>query len=108
MELWTGLACLVADPACKEFKRFGDNGKGAWVNIVASAGDAQNFTEIVGQRARELDCILLEVDEAKLLESRLEEPDYPEELLDMRTTALRQPDDTIFGTFHIWLQSEIN
>ena len=38
MELWTGIACLVADPGCKEFRRFGDDGKGAYVNIVAWAG----------------------------------------------------------------------
>jgi len=108
MELWTGLACLIADPACEDFRRFGDKGKGAWVNIVAWADDAQHFRKIAGQRARELDCLLLEVDETKLLEIRLEEPDYPEELLDMRTTAFRQPDDTIFGTFHVWVQSDMN
>jgi hypothetical protein len=35
--IWTGIACLVADPNCKNFKRFGDDGKGAYVNIVAWA-----------------------------------------------------------------------
>ena len=36
MELWTGLVCLVVDPACQNFKRF-DDGKGANVYVVAWA-----------------------------------------------------------------------
>jgi hypothetical protein len=108
IELWTGVACLVADPNCKEFRRFGDNGQGAYVNIVAWANSDKDFAERVKRVASELDCILLEVDGTQLLDSRMEEPDYPEELITMRTTARRQPDDTIFGTFHIWVQSDVN
>lgn len=37
MEIWTGVACIVANPNCKGFRRFGDNGKGAYVNLAASA-----------------------------------------------------------------------
>jgi hypothetical protein len=43
MELWTGIACLVADPNCKDFRRFGDDGKGAYVNIVAWASSGKEF-----------------------------------------------------------------
>src|ERR1700722_10783242 len=35
-------------------------------------------------------------------------PDFPEELIDLRQTANRQPNDTVFGTFHIWHQEESN
>lgn len=109
MELWTGLACLVADPSCKEFRRFGDDGKGAYVNVVAWADSAQHFAERVRQiSASQLDCILQELNGVQFLEERLAEPDYPEELLTMRATAHRQPEDIIFGTFHIWIQSDIN
>jgi hypothetical protein len=59
MELWTGIACLVADPKCKDFKRFGEDGKGAYVNIVAWASSEEAFRVLVKQRANELDCILL-------------------------------------------------
>jgi hypothetical protein len=108
MELWTGLACLVADPKCEEFRRFGDDGKGAYVNIVAWADSEESFVERVRQAAIELDCILLEIDSTQLLDSRMEEPDYPDELITMRATAQRQPNDTIFGCFHIWAQSDVN
>jgi hypothetical protein len=76
MELWTGLACLVADPKCEEFRRFGDDGKGAYVNIVAWANSEESFVERVK-----------EVDGTQLLDSRMEEPDYPDELITMRATA---------------------
>jgi hypothetical protein len=108
MELWTGLACLVADPKCEEFRRFGDDGKGAYVNIVARADSEESFVERVRQTATELDCILLEIDGTQLLDSRMEEPDYPDELITMRATAQRQPNDTIFGCFHTWAQSDVN
>jgi hypothetical protein len=108
MELWTGLACLVADPNCEGFRRFGDDGKGAYVNVVAWANSEESFGERVKQVATELDCILLEIDGAQLLDSRMEEPDYPEELITMRATAQRQPNDTTFGHFHIWVQSNVN
>jgi hypothetical protein len=108
MEIWTGLACLVADPKCKEFRRFGDDGKGAYVNIVAWAASAAQFEERVGAIVPTLDCILMELEDVMLLESRMDEPDYPEELFNMRSTAQRQPADIVFGTFHIWLQSDVN
>lgn len=108
MQLWTGIACLVADPNCKEFQRFGDDGKGAYVNIVAWARSESEFGERVKQVSTELDCILLEVEHVQLLDKRLEEPDYPEELLTMRSTAERQPNDIVFGTFRIWTQSDLN
>src|SRR3954452_1697009 len=103
-QIWTGIACLVADPNCENFKRFGEDGKGAYVNIVAWATSARGFGERVKQMAVELDCLLLELNRVKLLELRLEEPEYPEELLTMRTTAERQPLDVVFGSFNIWTQ----
>jgi hypothetical protein len=68
MELWTGLVCLVADPACQNFKRFGD-GKGAYVNVVAWAESAKHFEDRVAAIAkRDLDCIALEIEQVELLE----------------------------------------
>jgi hypothetical protein len=58
--------------------------------------------------ATELDCILREIDGTQLLDSRMEEPDYPGELITMRATAQRQPNDTIFGCFYTWAQSDVN
>jgi hypothetical protein len=110
MEVWTGVACLVADPKCKGFKkgRFGDDGKGAYVNVAASVNSEAEFTEWVERIVPTLDCILLELEGAKPIDKRMEEPDYPEELIDMRSTAQRQPADLVFGTFHIWTDSHKN
>lgn len=108
MEIWTGVACIVADPKCKGFNRFGDDGKGAYVNLVASVNSEAEFTERVEQFVPTLDCILLELDHVQLLDKRMEESDYPEELITMRSTAQRKPADLVFGRFHIWTESDIN
>jgi len=108
MELWTGIACLVAGSKCKEFRRFGDDGKGAYVNIVACAASEQEFAERATWMATDLDCILLELEHVMQLEKRMDEPDYPEELITMGNTARRQPKDVVFGTFHVWTQNEAN
>jgi hypothetical protein len=108
MEVWTGVACLVADPKCKEFRRFGDYGKGAYVNVAASVNSEAEFTERVERIVPTLDCILFELDGVKPVDERMREPGCPEELIDMRSTALRQPADLVFGAFHIWTESHIN
>ena len=108
MELWTGLVCLVADPAWKNFKRFGD-GKGAYVNVVAWAESAKHFEDRVASIAnRDLDCIALEIEKVELLETVLERENCPDEFFTMRATARRQPDDVLFGGFHIWVQDDVN
>ena len=108
MNIWTGIACLVADPNCKEFRRFGDNGKGAYVNIVAWASSEQEFADRVKRTVAELDCLLLELEGVKLLEQRMEETEYPEELITMRATSERQRKDVVFGAFHTWTESDEN
>lgn len=67
MEIWTGVACIVADPKCKGFNRFGDHGKGAYVNLVASVNSEAEFTERVERFVPTLDCILLELDHVQLI-----------------------------------------
>lgn len=108
MDIWTGVACLVADPNCKEFRRFGDDGKGAYVNIVAWASSAEEFADRVKRTAAELDCLLRELAGVKLLEDRMEEPEYPEELITMRATSQRQMKDVVFGNFYTWTESDEN
>lgn len=108
MEVWTGVACLVADPKCKNFRRFGDDGKGAYVNVVASVESEAEFKGRVERIVPTLDCVLLELDHVQPLEKRMQELDYPEELITMRSTAERQPADLVFGTFYTWNQSDVN
>jgi hypothetical protein len=108
MELWTGLVCLVANPACKNFKRFGD-GKGAYMNVVAWAESAKYFEDRVTAIAGEqLDCIVREMEQVELLEAALRREGCPDELFTMRATAYRQPNDVLFGSFHVWFQDDVN
>jgi hypothetical protein len=95
-----------ADPDCKEFRRFGDDGKGAYVNIVAWAASEQEFF-----RPRETDGGGTGLSRAgtgtrKAFGTTYGRRRYPEELITMRTTAQRQPKDVVFGTFHIWTQTD--
>jgi hypothetical protein len=99
MELWAGLAELRADPTCKNFRRFAA-GKGAFVWVVAWE-ESQSASE-------GLDCILYGIEEVEPLEEKIGRGEYPEEFIDMRATATRQPQDTVFGTFHIWHQDDRN
>jgi hypothetical protein len=108
MNVWTGVACLVSDPKCKEFRRFGDDGKGAYVNVAASVNSEAEFNERVERIVPTLDCILLELEGVKPIDERVEEPDCPEEIINMRSTAQKQPSDLVFGAFHIWTESDIN
>ena len=106
-DLWSGVACLKASPEVKNFRRFG-KGKGAFVNIVAWADSQSDFEVHVKRQVEDLDCILVELEGVHLLEDRMKAEEYPEELITMRETANRQPDDTVFGTFHVWYQNESN
>jgi hypothetical protein len=107
MDLWTGLACLKANPAVKGFRRFG-KGKRAYVSVVACVESQAAFEERVRRHSEGMDCILVELEHVQLLEARMSEDDYPEELITMRGTAARQTGDTVFGTFHTWDQEDAN
>ena len=107
MDLWTGLACLKANPKVKGFRRFGD-GKGAYVNVVACVESQAAFEERVKRHSEGMDCILVDLEQVQLLEARMSADDYPEELITMRETAARQTSDTVFGTFHTWDQEDSN
>jgi hypothetical protein len=108
MEIWTGLVCLVADPTCKDFKRFGD-GKGAYVNVVAWAESASHFEgRVTAIAVEQLGCIVREIEQIELLEAALQRKECPDEFFTIRATAERLPDDVLFGTFHIWNQDDVN
>ena len=106
-DIWAGIACLKASPNAKNFRRFGV-GKGAYVNVVAWATSQAAFAEKVKRHAQGLDCILVELENVQLLDSRLSAAEWPEELSTMRETARRQQEDTVFGTFHVWHEDRDN
>jgi hypothetical protein len=78
------------------------------VNVVACTESQEAFEERVKRHVKGLDCILVELENVQLLETRMSSGEYPEDLIDMRQTATRQPNDTVFGTFHIWHQEDSN
>ncbi len=79
------------------------------MNVVAWAESAKHFEQRVTAIAKEqLDCIVRELEQVELLEVALLCEGCPEEFFTMRATARRQPDDVTFGTFHVWVQDDVN
>jgi hypothetical protein len=79
------------------------------VNVVACAESAKHFERRVTAIAKEqLDCIVREMEKVELLESTLQREGCPDEFFTMRTTAERQPNDVVFGGFHVWAQDDMN
>jgi hypothetical protein len=79
------------------------------VNVVAWAESAKHFERRVSAIAKEqLDCIIHEMEKVELLESTLQREGCPDEFFTMRTTAERQPNDVVFGGFHVWAQDDVN
>lgn len=75
---------------------------------MACVQSQEAFEERVKRHVEGLDCILVELENVQLLETRMSREGYPEELINMRLTATLQPEDSVFGTFHIWEQDEAN
>jgi len=105
MQLWVGKAELRANPNCKNFRRFGTD-KGAFVWVAAWASSQAAFEARVKVMSESLDCILYGLEEVELLDAKMQGQDYPEEFIDMRATANRQPQDTVFGPFYTWSQDD--
>ena len=78
------------------------------MNVVAWAESAKHFEQRVTASAEQLDCLIREMEKIELLEVALEREECPEEFFTMRTTAERQPNDVVFGTFHIWAEDDVN
>jgi hypothetical protein len=87
---------------------FAEDERGAYVNVIAWACSEEEFCKKVRKAAADLSCILQESEKVQLLEQRMEETEYPDELITMRATAQRQPDDIVFGTFYTWVQDDRN
>jgi hypothetical protein len=107
MDIWTGLACVKLNPEIKDVDPF-DGGRGAWSNVVAWADSQTEFEKRVRRHAEGMGYILIELDGIQLLETRMSREGYPEELIEMQQAATRQPEDSIWGTLHIWERDESN
>jgi hypothetical protein len=105
MELWVGLAELRGNSNCKDFRRFGKD-RGAFVWVTAWAESQAAFETKVKVMSETLDCVLYGLEEVGLLDEKMEADNYPEEFINMRATATRQPQDTVFGPFHPYKQDD--
>lgn len=104
MKLWIGLAGLKPKPKCKRFGK----GKGAYVHIAAWAESREAFEEHVKKRVDGLDCYLWDFDDVGLIEDRIKSGDFPDEFLDIQSVAIRNPQDTVYGDFHVWERNDAN
>ena len=78
------------------------------MNVVAWAKSQTEFELKIETHVQSLDCILIELENVQLLEARMREQDFHEELITMREIANRQQEDAVWGTFHIWHQEDAN
>lgn len=104
MKLWIGLAGLKPKPHCKRFGK----GKGAYVHIAAWAESRDAFEKHVKLRVEDLDCYLWDFDDVGLMEDRIGAGDFPDEFLDIQSTAMHNPQDTVYGDFHVWERDDAN
>jgi hypothetical protein len=97
-ELWIGLAEVIALPGCK---RLG-TGKGAFVKVALWANSDSDFYSRVAKAISELDLELLELEDREPLTKKMAHNQAGDETLQMAETARMNPTDVVFGTFHIW------
>ncbi len=99
-EIWIGLAEVVALPGCK---RLG-SGKGAFVKVALWADSDADFYSKAKRAISELDLHLLELEEREPVAERLSRAG--DEMTQMAETARKNPEDVVFGTFHIWQKTD--
>ena len=78
------------------------------MHVFAWADSREAYSKRVQTITEELDCILVDLEEVELLEIKMDSGDFPEEFFEMRNTAVRQPKDVVFGTFHVWHADQVN
>lgn len=101
-EIWIGLAEVVTLPGCK---RLG-TGRGAFVKIALWATSDSDFYSRVEEAISALGLKLGDLEDREPLATRLSRITTGEETLQMAKTAKENPDDVVFGTFHIWEQTD--
>jgi hypothetical protein len=101
-EIWIGLAEVVALPGCK---RLG-TGQGAFVKIALWASSDSDFCTKVEKAISDLDLRLLELEDREPFSKRLSRIEAGAETLQIAETAKKNPGDAVFGTFHIWEQTD--
>lgn len=101
-EIWIGLAEVLALPGCK---RLG-TGKGAFVKVMSWANSESDFYSKIRSAVSELDLELIELEDREPLAKRMSRNPGGDETTQMADTARTNPNDIVFGTFHIWEKTD--
>src|SRR4030081_1200387 len=76
--------------------------KGAFVNVVTWACDAEEFRRNADLVLGELRLFILEVEDAEPVSTRREKAMFEDAIEDMVARAQENPNAIIYGTFHTW------
>lgn len=94
-DIWIGLVGVTPQP---ENDLLGD-AKGAYVNVLASATSASEYTDKVKRALHEAGLSLIEIENPEPLSERLSKWSVDEEIMTMAETV-RRIDSVTFGTFY--------
>ena len=78
------------------------NAKGAFVNIVTWARDAEDFRRNADLVLGQLKLFIVDVENTELVSVRREKAVLDEDIEDMIDRAQDNPNAIIYGTFHSW------
>jgi len=97
-QLWIG---LVEVRALRRSEVLGD-GKGAFVNLVTWAADADQFKSNAELVLGNLGLFIVNIENPEPVSARRKTAEFEEEVEDMIARAQDNPDAIIYGTFHTW------
>lgn len=79
-----------------------EDARGAFVNMVSWAHDAEEFRRNAELVLSKLKLFILEVHEAEPVSTRRQKAVFEDVIEDMVARAQANPDAIIYGTFHTW------
>ena len=97
-QLWIG---LVEVRALKPTEVLGD-AKGAFVNVVTWASDADEFKTNAELVLGKLGLFIVEIENPEPVSIRRKKAEFEDEIEDMIARAQDNPNAIIYGTFHTW------
>jgi hypothetical protein len=98
-QLWIGLVEARPLDGCDVL----DDAKGAFVNIITWAADADEYRHNAELVLGDLRLFVVDITRAEPIElRRRREGDFEEEIEDMISRAHDNPNAIIYGTFHLW------
>jgi hypothetical protein len=101
-ELWIGLIGVRKLEGCELLA----NEKGAYVNVITWAREAEEFKGKVKMMFETLKLFVDEVENAEPVRLRQEFESFDEEIADLISRAEENPNAILYGTFHSYLRDD--